>query len=94
VDVEMQHGGKACSATEDVETCSAPPCRFFLKSDYDGKCLDVYAAQDEKQGNVYMHDCHGDRNQQWVLDLATGAWGAMPPMSTARAGCAAAIARR
>jgi len=35
-----------------------------LKTNYDDKCLDYNYGN----GNVYMHSCHGGKNQQWYID--------------------------
>jgi 1-phosphatidylinositol phosphodiesterase len=45
-----------------------PLNRFAVRSQFNGKCLDM----DMANSNVQVWDCHGGANQQWVYEVATG----------------------
>eukprot|EP00928_Gymnodinium_smaydae_P020065 TRINITY_DN1774_c0_g1_i2.p1 TRINITY_DN1774_c0_g1~~TRINITY_DN1774_c0_g1_i2.p1 ORF type:complete len:4665 (+),score=549.86 TRINITY_DN1774_c0_g1_i2:454-13995(+) len=58
-------------AGDDVGSVSATPICMKapaseLISFFDNKCVDY--AFDDQNGNAYMFDCHGGKNQQWYFD--------------------------
>ena len=43
----------------------ATPAGFLIRSDLNGKCLDIQGANPNNSAAVIMYTCHGGANQRW-----------------------------